>query len=198
MRKAAPLWLIETFRVMATPGNYMSKLYHIPQLIYGFVPFYFANRLSKTYSIVKTFFEELRRDEGAELKVGAAGFCWGGKHAVLLAGDEVRVNNKPVMDVVFTGHPSLLSIPADIEQIELLVSFAVGDDDMALSVDQCERIKAIVEAKPESQRGEVKIYPGCGHGFCVRADARLEEAAEPANEAEDQCIAWFKKHFGTE
>lgn len=75
------------------------------------------------------------------------------------------------------------------------MSFAVGDKDMALRMPQVEQIKTIVEGKSETERGEVRVYPGAGHGFCVRADHVLEDASKQADEAEGQALEWFEKHF---
>lgn len=130
------------------------------------------------------------------MPVGAAGFCWGGKHTVLLAADEELVNGKRLLDAGFTGHPSMLSVPADIKAMTLPVAFALAENDTAVSVQQTEQIKQIVEGQPEVQRGEVVVYNGCGHGFCIRADPTNDDVAKQAAEAEDQCIRWFNKHFG--
>ncbi len=80
----------------------------------------------------------------------------------------------------------------------LPVAFGLGDADSAVNAEVAAKIKDIVESRlPESARGEVVMYPGCGHGFAVRADISVNDAnvATQALKAEDQCIAWFKKHF---
>lgn len=89
----------------------------------------------------------------------------------------------------------MLSLPADINNLTLPVAFALADQDSNLSVEKAEEIKAIVEAKPESARGEVKIYSNCSHGFCVRVDQKFEDVMKQADEATDQAIAWFNTHF---
>lgn len=142
---------------------------------------------------MKRFFEQLRKEEASALPVGAAGFCWGGKHTVLLAQGQ-EIDGKPLIDAGFTGHPSMLDIPGDIEKMTLPVSFAVGTKDSGLPAKATEQIKRIVEGKPEGQKGEVKEYDA-GHGFAVRADVVNRETAQQAAEAEDQCIAWFNLRF---
>ncbi|KAJ4154983.1 hypothetical protein LMH87_000253 [Akanthomyces muscarius] len=119
------------------------------------------------------FFEQLRKDEGETLPIGAAGFCWGG----------------------FTGHPSLLALPQDIEKIILPVSFAIGDKDNAISMKQAGTIASILEAKQGHAKGEVKIYENAGHGFCARADIKFKDVEKQATDAEDQCISWFNQHL---
>jgi dienelactone hydrolase len=160
----------------------------------GIAPFLWINWPSKSWPRVKGFFEQLRKEEGASLSVGAAGFCWGGKHVVLLGrGDEI--DGRPLIDAGFTGHPSMLSLPADINNLKLPVSFALGEHDSNLPVAQAENIKAIVEALPESARGEAVIYSNCSHGFCVRVDQKYTDVVKQADDATDQAIAWFNTHF---
>ena len=145
---------------------------------------------------MKGFFEQLRKEEGATLPIGAAGYCWGGKHAILLA-HGAEINGKPLIDAAFAGHPSFLSLPGDAEKIAVPVSFAMAEKDNQVSVEQAKKIKAIVEAKPESSRGELRIYDDISHGFCVRAALEVEGVAQKASDAEDQCLAWFNAQFKT-
>lgn len=105
------------------------------------------------------------------------------------------MNGKLLIDAGFTGHPSLLKVPNDIEKMKIPVSFAIGEKDSHLPLPVAEKIKDIVESKPAEQKGEVVLYPNCSHGFCVRADIRFEEVAKQATAAEDQCIRWFNNHF---
>ncbi|KAL4885515.1 dienelactone hydrolase [Aspergillus karnatakaensis] len=196
---AAPVWAIDSVRaVMRTASLYdwLVKPYHIASAATALVPFILTNRPAKSYPIVSAFFEALRKSpEGSNLPVGAAGFCWGGKHTLLLArGDSITVNGakKALIDAGFTGHPSLLEIPGDIEQTTLPVSYALGDLDNNLKGKQIEALQRVVEGKEDD---EVKVYVGAGHGFCVRADTNAEESGRQAVEAEDQAVEFFRKWF---
>jgi dienelactone hydrolase len=147
---------------------------------------------------VKAFFDQLRKEEGATLPIGAAGFCWGGKHTFLLANteDNATADGKPLIDAGFAGHPSRLKIPGDIEPVSVPISIAVGDKDNQISVPQAEQIRKILEAKPPATKGEIRVYEGAGHGFCIRGELKEnKELARQANEAEDQCMAWFNAKF---
>jgi dienelactone hydrolase len=164
-------------------------------MLYALIPWYVTNRIGASYPRVKAFFSALRQNE-PDLPLGAAGFCWGGKHVVFLAADCTEADRKPLLDAGFTGHPSLLDMPGDIEKIRVPVAFAIGDKDLHIPKEQVETIQSIVESAPEQYRGEVRVYPDCGHGFCIRADTRFEEVARQAAAAEDHCIAWFDRQFG--
>ncbi|RSL91421.1 hypothetical protein CEP52_014275 [Fusarium oligoseptatum] len=171
-----------------------SRGYNLFLTLWAVMPFIIRNRFGKTYPIVKNFFEKLRKSEGATLPVGVAGFCWGGKLAILLS-HGVEVDGKPIIDAAFTGHPSGLSFPGDFEKVTVPLSVAVGDIDSQFPLEMAEKMNNLVESKPGPTRGEIKIYPGAGHGFCVRASMEKDGLAEKASAAEDQAIAWFNTHF---
>lgn len=158
------------------------------------VPFVYHCRIGATSAGVRGFFEQLRKDEGATQSIGAAGFCWGGKHVVQLAAG-LEKDGKPLLDAGFTAHPSFLSIPGDLEKLKRPVSFALAAKDAQISPDQGAQIKKIVEALPAPATGESHIFAKTGHGFAVRADMNETDVAAQAAKAEDQAIAWFKKHF---
>ncbi|RSL80307.1 hypothetical protein CEP51_006696 [Fusarium floridanum] len=191
---AAPLSALDKMHVAMAPGNLLKRGYNLFLTLWAVVPFMIRNRFGKTYPIVKNFFEKLRKSEGAILPVGVAGFCWGGKLAILLS-HGVEVDGKPIIDAAFTGHPSGLSFPGDFEKVTVPLSVAVGDIDSQFPLEMAEKMNNLVESKPGPTRGEVKIYPGAGHGFCVRASMEKDGLAEKASAAEDQAIAWFNTHF---
>ncbi|KUI69748.1 Protein AIM2 [Cytospora mali] len=191
---SCPSWILNTMTVLISPGNYLSKPHHFFWAMYGLIPWIIRNRPGKSFPIVKAFFEALRKEVGPSTPIGAAGFCWGGKHVVLLADPEHRVDDKPMYDAGFTGHPSFLEVPKDIQKIAIPISFAVPEKDNQISVPKdTDVISKIMEDKKESERGEVRVYQGCGHGFCVRADPTAEDGllAIRATEAEGQAIEWF-------
>lgn len=133
--------------------------------MYGFATFMAYNRPGLAMPRVRAFLDSLRRNEAAALPIGCAGFCWGGKIVLLLAGEDAKAAGKPLMDVGFTAHPSFLKLPHEVDEARVPVSIAVGDHDAQMSVPQAEQARRILEAKPDGQKGEVKIYWGYGHGF---------------------------------
>jgi len=167
---------------------------HVFWALYGFIPFIARNRIGRSFPVVENFFSELRKAEGANLPVGAAGFCWGGKHTFLLAR---KAGDQALIDAGFVGHPSFVDFPGDIEKLKLPLSIAVGDKDNQIPPKMAAEIKTMFEKESERGAREIRVYDNCGHGFCVRADATLKdsEPVQQAAEAEDQCIEWFNKHL---
>ncbi|KAH0593545.1 hypothetical protein MHUMG1_08683 [Metarhizium humberi] len=193
---AAPVSMLFSMQTALAPGNLFSRFIAAVQTVLAAVPFFIRCAPGRTFPGVKGFFEQLRKEEGQALPIGAAGFCWGGKHTVTLA-HGAEINGQPLIDAGFTGHPSLLSLPSDVEKIKRPVSFACAEDDNQISLKQAEQIKAIVTAFPEPYKGELRVYQKTGHGFAVRADLKVPDVAAQAAAAEDQAIAWFTSHFST-
>ncbi|THC95156.1 hypothetical protein EYZ11_005359 [Aspergillus tanneri] len=166
--------------------------YHVILAAAGFLWFLHFNKFSKSWPLVRSFATAVRQNEGARLPIAAAGFCWGGKHTVNLA-HGVEVDGRPLINAAFTGHPSLLDIPGEIEKIKIPTSFAMGELDRVVKIPQVMQIKRIVEGNDGV--GEVKVYYGANHGFCVREDPALRDSEKQAVEAEDQALDWFNRHF---
>ena len=168
--------------------------YWFARLMQGFMPFMISNRLGVSLPKVESFFDAVRCNEGANLPIGAAGFCWGGRHAIYLAHGGVAANGKPLVDAVFTAHPSSVVVPGEIEKVKKPLSIAVGDKDFVFGkaqVEQSEKIFTKFDFKCE-----MTVYPGVGHGFAVRAEPESEKLMQSAYDAEEQAIHWFHQHFG--
>ncbi|KAF2753211.1 dienelactone hydrolase family protein [Pseudovirgaria hyperparasitica] len=177
--------------------NTLWKPLYVAQAIYGMAPFIYYNRFGSSWPIVKSFFTSLRTHEAASLPIGAAGFCWGGKHIFNLAHGHLAPNSKPLVDAVYTAHPSNLAIPAEIEKVVKPVSLAMGTQDFALSVEKTKEIEKVLKGIEEREgvESEVVFYEGAGHGFAVRADPGNKEVGRMAVAAEDQAVEWFRKCF---
>ncbi|EMR65257.1 putative dienelactone hydrolase family protein [Eutypa lata UCREL1] len=193
--KSAPLYIIEKMKALEgkTWWDTFAKPIHGFWLFYGLITWLIPNRVSRRFPAVKAFFEAVRRNEGAHLPIGTAGYCWGGHHVVNLASG-YKADGKPLIDAAFTAHPSMLTFYDDIEKIRIPTSFAVPTTDNQMSLEQAEGTRKIIEAKPEGQKGEMRIYEGYTHGFATRLDLGKSDPEGP-EEAEDQALAWFEKHF---
>ncbi|KAI0134384.1 hypothetical protein BJ170DRAFT_729608 [Xylariales sp. AK1849] len=155
---------------------------------------------------ITEFFQRLRSNDPPfqtqRLKIGVAGFCWGGCYTVYLAKDapETRVappgseEKVPPIECAFTGHPSLLTMSKDIEAIKSLISVANGPDNAYMGREKMMISKKVLEAK-EDNAHEVVVYDGAKHGLAVRGDPNDPKQAQLGAQAEDQAVNWFKKHL---
>jgi len=196
----------------ATWADALWKPWYVLQMVPHMVSFTWHCSPGSRKGLVFDFARKLKespppaelQSEGAAdsspVRVGVAGFCWGGKMAVWLAAGEggtVGAEGKPLVDCVFTAHPSFMSVPDDFKNVKLPLSVAIGDTDMAMSADKIQLMKKVLEGKnsgsDSGDRYEVNILPGAVHGFAVRSHPQDQHEMECARRAEDQAIAWFDK-----
>lgn len=184
------------------------KPFYIVKAITLAAPMLYYATISATKGTVLKFVQDMRTSPPPfatdNLKVGAAGFCWGGKHCFLLAADneadrvgrhESQTNaGKPqtLLDCVFTAHPSALEVPKDAEAVVVPTSLCIGDVDMALGIESVNKVKDILEAKEQGMH-EVVVLPGAKHGFAVRSHPDDEYEMACAGKAEKQALAWFER-----
>lgn len=177
------------------------------QILSQFGVFGWRCRMSVSKPRIFGFFQAIRQspppgelDPDAPLKVGAVGFCWGGKYTVLLAQDtpssRVPVHGGsrivPLVDAAFTGHPAMLDIPQDMTDLKVPLSVANGPDDEWMGTENMKKMTAVLEAQG---RHEVVVYQGARHGFAIRGNPRDSKQAEMGMMARDQAVKWFRKHF---
>lgn len=184
------------------------RSYYLACLIYCILPLAIVNGISRSQPRILEFHKSLRSSPSVEerdLPIFSAGFCWGGKHTVLLTHPSARTSDgRPVIDAAFTAHPTAVKVPGDIEAVSLPLSIAVGSADFLFSVKKAEQAKEILEKRDS---GELVIYEGGQHGFAVRDEPYYGKADQEsvnkdirrqedlAKKAEKQAIAWFDKHL---
>lgn len=177
------------------PSLIILASYYVVLAMRGFIPFLVRNRESISMPKVQTYFEAIRASEEVSLPVGAAGFCWGGLHALKLASGMSMRDGKPLVDAVFTAHPSNADIPGDFRNVRKPTSLAIGNRDIMLPPAKMRHVEEIWE-ELDGVETEIVGYPGAGHGFSVRADPLNAHQEKQSREAELQAVRWFEKHFG--
>jgi carboxymethylenebutenolidase len=137
---------------------------------------------------------------GATGKVGAIGFCSGGRHTLLFACSSAKVN--AAVDCwggfIHRATPDAETTPARPKAILDLVGqlhcplFAVfGEEDQNPSVAQSEELKKRADAAGKDVT--VKVYKNAGHAFL--ADYRPSYREGPAHELWADATAFLGKHL---
>jgi hypothetical protein len=188
-----PSWTMHALESVLEPSSWFATIFYKPfqviRIISAAIPFFLKNKDDVVKPRIWNFFTGVRNDpETSSLKLGAAGFCWGGKYTVLLS------HEQSMIDVGFTAHPSKMKFPEEWDAVRKPLSVAIGDVDMGIKIDMVKDIKALLEKKTDVPC-ELTIYPGAKHGFAVRADPKNEGQTKSGIEAEKQAIAWFTKWF---
>jgi dienelactone hydrolase len=183
---------MHTMDSLLAPAPILTTIFMKPiwfvQFVTAIIPFLIYNRESIITPKVFTFHQAVRNDpETKGLKIGSAGFCWGGTYTVLLCAADALV------DAGFTAHPSPMKFPDAWDSVQKPLSLSIGDVDMALKVDAVRKIKELMEEKKEAGQHEVVIIPGAKHGFAIRANPKDEDQVKSAGEAATQALSWFGK-----
>jgi len=163
----------------------MNSNYQIFQVGTTLPPWLAKHRESVTKPLIDSFIKAVRQTPGTG-KVGAIGFCWGGRYAILAAHGEV--------DAAYACHPSLVSIPGDFDPVNKPLSLAVGTKDSLLDTNQIGQIQDIMAKKTELPH-ELRIYNDQVHGFALRSDWSSEKDRKAMDEAEKQGVEWFEKYL---
>ncbi|KAI9671519.1 MAG: hypothetical protein M1817_003571 [Caeruleum heppii] len=161
-----------------------------------FGPWLIKHREGVTAPIIDGFVDAVRKDPQTG-KIGAIGFCWGGRYAILQAHKRSEFSGDHAVggvDAVYACHPSLVAIPSDFDPVVRPLSLAVGDKDSLLDAASVEKIKDVLDKKTDVPH-EVEVYKDQVHGFALRGDWSSEKDKEAMDAAEKQGIAWFNKHL---
>jgi dienelactone hydrolase len=209
--------VLAIFDTLLGKGSWLTtifvKPFYLLQALYHVLPWIYTCNPPKTEAGVIEYFQALRTSlppsslQNKDLKIGAAGFCWGGKHTVELAKDDLRHRvtrhsssqaissaPQPLIDAAFVAHPTYIKVPDDIEAIKIPISWSVGESDMQMKGPDVMKMKAILQSKTDAEH-DVQIIPGAKHGFATRTHPEDKVELVAAQRAEEQAVAWFSRCF---
>ena len=106
-------------------------------------------------------------------KIGITGYCMGGSYAMLLPCESKETS---------AAAPFYGEIPSDdkIQALSCSIFYAYGENDGWIQRKDVDRLAE--DLRKFGKKGEVKIYPGCQHGFFndTRKDVYAPDAAKDA------------------
>ena len=159
-------------------------------------PWLVKHREAVSKPIIDGFINTVKMIPGTN-KVGAIGFCWGGRYAILEAhGPTTGESGQSIggVDAAYACHPSLLAIPDDFEKVTKPLSLALGTKDSLLDEASIGKIQDVLAKKIDLPK-EIRIYEDQIHGFALRGDWSCEKDKEAMDSAERQGISWFKEYL---
>ncbi|KAJ8607234.1 hypothetical protein MRB53_040420 [Persea americana] len=151
-------------------------------------PWLYRHRDAVSRPIIDSFMTQLQAAH-PNAKIGGVGFCWGGRHVILLTHPDAKVK----LDAAVACHPSMLSFPTEVQKYSKPLSIQVGDQDNQMSVAQANKAREIIEQKGIA--GEVTVYPETTHGFACRGDMAKAETKKSKEACTAATIAWLKKYL---
>ncbi|KAK9943910.1 hypothetical protein M0R45_009500 [Rubus argutus] len=123
------------------------------------------------------------RNKGAS-RIGAAGFCWGGKVVV-------ELSKTDCIKAAVLLHPYNVTVD-DIKEVKDPIAILSAEFDEALPPELLKQFEDILSTNHVS--GYVKIFPGVSHGWTVRYQDDNVTAVKSANEAHQDMLDWFTRY----
>ncbi|ERF74938.1 hypothetical protein EPUS_05146 [Endocarpon pusillum Z07020] len=135
--------------------------------------------------------------------VYAAGYCFGGKYVMMLAGkqqgpetegrheEEVKADRRPLIKAGAIAHATLVT-REDITAIEAPVSIVCVENDQLFPEDILEEGRKHLQNQNIDH--EIKTYPGVPHGFAVVGEYENPKIKDAQTAAFEQMLSWLKTH----
>ncbi|KAM7462642.1 hypothetical protein LguiA_030763 [Lonicera macranthoides] len=136
------------------------------------------------FEIAKPVIEDLKA-KGVS-KIGAAGFCWGGKVVVELA-------KHAYVQAAVILHPSFVTVE-DINGVKVPISILGAETDHRSPPEVLKQFEDALKAKSEVDFF-VKVFPGVSHGWSLRYQDGDEPVVKCAKEAHQDTLDWFIKYL---
>ncbi|MCJ1233203.1 hypothetical protein MMC14_001158 [Varicellaria rhodocarpa] len=126
------------------------------------------------------------REELKVQRVGAVGYCFGGKYVVRGLGEGGGV------DVGILCHPSFVE-EGELEGVKGPVGVAAAETDTIFPAEKRHRSEEVL--KKVGVPYQFNLYSGVEHGFAVRADLSTKVAKYAKEAAFLQAVQWFDTHL---
>ncbi|KAJ4476609.1 Alpha/Beta hydrolase protein [Lentinula aciculospora] len=140
-----------------------------------------ANPPKNTIKLIE--FGNHLKSKGAA-KVGAYGFCWGGKVTVSAAGEDTPFSAVSIV------HPAMLSAE-DSEKLTVPLAIYPSKDEPK---EEFDKIVGILSKKPFADRCDNKYYSAMHHGWAAaRGDLKNEENKKEFEDVYTKLVNFFKK-----
>lgn len=179
---------VETLTLPDSSRTYFRAAVDVSKAGGMFVPWMYRHRESVMRPLVEQFLSALRTSK-PDAKIGAIGFCWGGRYAVLLSQKDAPVQ----VDVAVACHPGNLAYPEDIEKIDRPVSIQCGDADKLVPVKNLDIAASVMKQK--TVPGEVVIYKDMIHGFAIRGDLSVQKNLDAREQCLESTVKWLSMYM---
>ncbi|KIW46462.1 uncharacterized protein PV06_02133 [Exophiala oligosperma] len=167
----------------------------------SFIMWMGRHKFGPTDKICMDFLKALRRSTPKSQKIGMVGFCWGGRYAIRagLESNMIEVDGAkvPLVDAVAALHPSHLSLPDDVENMVVPVTYGWGRHDEGVSFDTKAKVEQIhanaTKAGRRIPEQVHKVYTPGRHGFGVRGNPDDPQERAELEESEKQVLEWMNR-----
>ncbi|KAM0902371.1 hypothetical protein ACQ4PT_019398 [Festuca glaucescens] len=147
--------------------------------------------------------------------VGAAGYCWGGKHCSVSFTSELHFHGLAylalrfflhtsakvvaelakanVIQAAVMSHPCFVTVD-DIKEVKFPIAVLGAETDMMSPPELVKQFEKVLSSSTGIDH-LIKIFPEVSHGWTVRYDSEDAAAVERAEEALADMTDWFNKNL---
>lgn len=118
-------------------------------------------------------------------KIGAVGYCFGGKYVV-------RYLRPGQIDVGYTAHPSHIEVD-ELRSANGPLAIAAAENDTIFPGEKRQESEAIL--KELNVPYQINLYSGVKHGFAVRGDQQNPVVRYAQRNSFMQAVEWFKEYL---
>lgn len=133
--------------------------------------------------------DDLREQYPSVRKIGATGYCWGGRYSIFMGGKPDRIA------AVVISHPSLVQVE-EVQPIAVPSLWCNAEKDLAFGGELRVKCEEIVRGK-EVETSWID-YEGTSHGFTTRCDETNIKEQKAATKALNDLKAFFSKYLTVE
>ena len=121
--------------------------------------------------------------------IGAVGFCWGGKPALILASK----TNAGLVDCISVGHPSFIT-KEEISSVSVPIQILSPEHDPQYTQELKDHSNKVIPTLNVDYH--YQYFPGMKHGFAAKCNEKDEKEKRALNLAKNAVVYWFSSHFG--
>ncbi|EIN09711.1 alpha/beta-hydrolase [Punctularia strigosozonata HHB-11173 SS5] len=163
----------------------LSKITTTAKMLSIIPTFIMKFRPALHWEAMTEFLNILKKDKGHE-KLGAVGYCYGGKFSV-------HFNGTGDLAASVACHPSMLNMD-DIKAIQKPVSFACAEADSAFGDQMRAEAEKVLKAKNGLDL-EFVVYTNTAHGFAARPNLQIDDVRKGFEGALAQTCRFLSKHL---
>lgn len=128
-------------------------------------------------------------------KIGAVGYCFGGKYVARFLGTTGSSNNAMV-DAGYTAHPSFVD-EAEVKAITGPFSIAAAETDSIFPEEKRHDTERILKELSQNSGVpyQINLFSHVQHGFAVKADLNVRACKFAKEAAFLQAVQWFDYHL---